>query len=341
MSMKWYVVRRILFAVFATYIALSLTFGLLTFSPNPAMMQEMMSCGMQSGGQTGECEENVREQYGLNAPLHERYQTYVVNMFTLQWGWSDLRAQPVTTALAEAWPQSAQFMIPSVLISMVLGYGIGLYSSVNQYTKTDYMGAFIAFFGISIPNFWFAVILILIFGVWVRSATLFGVSLQPLAMPVYYESEILDNAGMFSIANARQLLLPTIVVSTGAVAGQMRYSRAQALEHVNAEFVKVAKAKGAGEWRLVLKHIFRVALVPLSTYLVGQFLGLLWTGSIIIETIFQIPGIGLLTIQAIENGDTSLVMATTLIPVFLAIFGNLLQDLAYVVFDPRIDYGDR
>jgi peptide/nickel transport system permease protein len=341
MSMKWYVVRRILFAVFATYIALSLTFGLLTLSPNPAMMRDMMQCGMASGGQTDECQENIEEEYGLNAPLHERYQRYVVRMFTLEWGWSTLRAEPVTTALATAWPLSAQFMIPSVLISMLVGYGIGLYSAVNQYTKTDYFGAFIAFFGISIPNFWFAIILILVFGVWVRSATLFGVSLSPLALPVYYQTGVIDEAGMFSVANARQLILPTLVVSTGAIAGQMRYSRAQALEHVNAEFVKVAKAKGAGEWRLVIRHIFRVALVPLSTYLVGQFLGLLWTGSIIIETIFQIPGIGLLTIQAIENSDTSLVMATTLIPVFLAIFGNLLQDLAYVVFDPRIDYGDR
>lgn len=338
--MKWYVVRRLLFAVFATYVALSVTFGLLTLSPNPQLMQDMMQCGIQSGG-SDECQENLREQRGLNDPLHERYMDYVVKMFTLEWGYSDLRDQPVATAISQAWPKSAQFMIPAVLLSMVMGYGIGLYSAVNQYTKTDYAGAFIAFFGISIPNFWFAIILILIFGVWVRDATLFGVSLAPLSLPVYYKTQVLVDHGMFSVANFRQLIMPIVVVSTAAVAGQMRYSRAQALEHVNAEFVKVAKAKGAGEWRLVMRHIFRVALVPLSTYLVGQFLGLLWTGSVVIETIFQIPGIGLLTIEAITQSDTPLVMATTLIPVFLAIFGNLLQDLAYVVFDPRIDYGDR
>lgn len=336
MAMKWYVVRRILFAVFATYIALSLTFGLLTLSPNTQDMREIMQCTL-AGGDMQECEDRITSDLTLS----ERYRAYVVNMFTLDWGWSELRAQPVSTAIGQAWPRSAQFMIPAVLLSMLVGYGIGLYSAVNQYTKTDYVGSFIAFFGVSIPNFWFAIVLILIFGVWMRSASLFGVSLRPLALPVYYQTTVLDHAGMFSWANARQLILPTLVVSTGAIAGQMRYSRAQALEHVNAEFVKVAKAKGAGEWRLVLKHIFRVALVPLSTYLVGQFLGLLWTGSIIIETIFQIPGIGLLTIKAITYGDTPLVMATTLIPVFLAIFGNLLQDLAYVVFDPRIDYGDR
>lgn len=341
MSMKWYVVRRVLFAVFATYIALSVTFGLLAISPNPQMMQEMMTCGMQAEGNTESCQEGIENKYGVDRPLHERYVDYVVKMFTFEWGFSELRGQPVATAIGAAWPKSAQFMIPAILISMVVGYGIGLYSAVNQYTRTDYMGAFIAFFGISIPNFWFAIILILIFGVWMRSATLFGVSLAPLSLPVYYETQVLVDQGMFSLANFRQLIMPIVVVSTGAVAGQMRYSRAQALEHVNAEFVKVAKAKGAGEWRLVLRHIFRVALVPLSTYLVGQFLALLWTGSVVIETIFQIPGIGLLTIEAIRQSDTPLVMATTLIPVFLAIFGNLLQDLAYVVFDPRIDYGDR
>ncbi|MFB6132148.1 MAG: ABC transporter permease [Halanaeroarchaeum sp.] len=336
MSMRWYVARRVLFAVFATYIALSLTFGLLVLSPNTGDMQEVLRCTM-AGGDMQDC----RDRITSDLTLIQKYRTYVVNMFTFDWGWSELRAQPVTTALAQAWPRSAQFMIPSVLLSMLVGYGIGLYSSVNQYTTTDYVGAFVAFFGLSIPNFWFAIILILVFGVWVRSASLFGISLQPLALPVFYDTTVLDKHGMFSWANVRQLILPIIVVSTGAIAGQMRYARAQALEHVNSEFVKVAKAKGAGEWRLVLRHVFRVALVPLSTFLVGQFLGLLWTGSIVIETIFQIPGIGLLTIAAIQDGDTPLVMATTLIPVFLAIFGNLLQDLAYVVFDPRIDYGDR
>ncbi|MFB6187405.1 MAG: ABC transporter permease [Halobacteriaceae archaeon] len=336
MSMRWYVIRRLIWAVVATYLALSLTFGLLTLSPNRGELQAAMRAA-QTGQSPQKAMKKYRKRKNLDEPFIERYINYVVNMFTLNWGWSTLRQQPVTTAISNAWPMSAQFMIPATLLSIIFGYGIGLYSAMHQYETSDYIGTFIAFFGISIPNFWFAIVLILITGVWFRDATLFGISLKPFALPIYYQSTV----PMFSLENVRQLILPTIVVSTAGVAGQMRYSRAQALEYANAEFVKVAKAKGAGERRLLLRHILRVALVPLATILVADFLALLWTGSVIVETIFQIPGIGLLAFKAITNNDTALIMATTLIPVFLAIFGNLLQDLAYVVLDPRIDYGDR
>ncbi|MFB6198842.1 MAG: ABC transporter permease, partial [Halobacteriaceae archaeon] len=262
---------------------------------------------------------------------------YIIDMFQGNWGWSRMRAEPVTDAIATAWPYSAQFMIPAIILAATVAYIIGLYSAMNQYTISDYIGTFIAFFGLSIPNFWFAIMLILIFGVWMRGATVFGISLSPLALPVYYDTDV----PMFSLANLRQLILPIFVVSTGAVAGQMRYSRAQALEYANAEFVKVAKAKGASEWRILLKHILRVALVPLATVLVGDVLALLWAGSTLVEFVFQIPGIGLLAYKAIINQDTALVMGTILIPIFIAIIGNLLQDLAYVALDPRIDYGDR
>src|SRR5699024_2503952 len=129
--------------------------------------------------------------------------------------------------------------------------------------------------------------------------------------------------------------LPTATVLTTSLAGQMRFARNQTLGYINAEFMKVAKAKGAGEYRLMIRHALRVALVPLSTFLVGQFLAILWTGALVVEVIFQIPGIGLLGYKALINQDTSLVMATFLIPTFLAIVGYLIQDLAYVWLDPR------
>jgi peptide/nickel transport system permease protein len=121
----------------------------------------------------------------------------------------------------------------------------------------------------------------------------------------------------------------------------MRYSRTQALEYANSDFVKTARAKGASGWRVLVRHIFRVALVPLSTILIAEALALLFAGSFIIEAIFQIPGLGRLTLDAINQKDTPLVIGATLIPVFISIMGNLFQDLAYVLLDPRIDYGDR
>jgi peptide/nickel transport system permease protein len=200
-----------------------------------------------------------------------------------------------------------------------------LYSATHQYTATDYLGTFVAFFGVSIPNFWFGIMLILIFAV------------QLGWLPSFYSTE----AGIWTVQNAKQLILPTIVLSTAAVANNMRYSRAEALEYVTADFVKTARAKGASDWRVLLRHIFRPAMVPLMTIFIADILGLLFAGAYLTEVVFQIPGLALLSFRAIVQQDTPLVMATTLIPVFIAIVGNLLQDIAYTVLDPRIDYGDR
>jgi peptide/nickel transport system permease protein len=148
--------------------------------------------------------------------------------------------------------------------------------------------------------------------------------------------------GWIGLKNIRQLILPIVVISTAGFASQMRFSRAQAIEQANQEYVKTAHAKGASEMQVLFKHIFRVALVPLSTILVGDVLLFILSGSLIIETIFQIPGLGLIGYRALTSTpDTAVVMATSLIPIFLAVIGYLLQDLAYVALDPRISYGDR
>jgi len=322
--MKWYVLRRVAWAVLAAYIAVSLTFGLLMLTPNAGA--DVAAAQAATSGQDAEA---VREAYlerrGLDRPITEQYVDYMINIFTFDWGYSFSQGEPVLEAIGESWLFSAQYFVPSVLISALVGYSVGLYSALNRYTTTDYLGSFVAYFGISIPNFWFAIVLLLLFGV------VLGF------VPTYYDTGV----PLFSFGNLRQLVLPIVVLSTASVAGQMRYSRAQAIEYAEADFVKTARAKGASEWRVLTRHILRVALVPLSTILVVDVLAVLFAGSFIIETIFQIPGLGRLTLEAINQQDTPLVLATTLIPVFIAIIGNLLQDLAYVVLDPRIDYGDR
>lgn len=336
MGLRWYVARRLAWAVVATWIAVSLTFGLLMLAPNPGAEAAAAQCAAQ-GLDPETCRQNYLERRGLTRPIPVQYADFVGGIFTLDWGYSTSQGQPVLDAIAEAWVYSAQYFVPSILISAVLGYSIGLYSALNRYTPTDYIGSFVAYFGISIPNFWFAIVLILIVGVWFRDAQLLGVSLEPLSLRTYYQVKY----PIFSLRNAKQLILPVVVLSTASVAGQMRYSRAQALEYTNAEFVKTARSKGASMWRVLVRHILRVALVPLSTILIADILAVLFAGSFVIEAIFQIPGLGRLALTAIQQRDTDLVLATTLIPVFLAIIGNLLQDLAYVYLDPRIDYGDR
>jgi len=336
MGMKWYVVRRVAWALVATWIAVSLTFGLLVASPTPGADAAAAQAAAQ-GLDPEQARDRYLSQRGLDRPITEQYVEYMTDVLTLEWGYSVSQEETVIEALSEGWVNSAQYFIPAVLISVLLGWSIGLYSALNQYTLTDYLGSLVAYFGISIPNFWFAIVLILIVGVWFRDASLLGVSLAPLSLRTFYDASY----PVFSVANAKQLILPVVVLSTASLAGQMRYSRAQALEYARAPFVKTARAKGASSWRVLTRHVLRVALVPLSTILIVDVLAVLFAGSFIIEAIFQIPGLGRLALEAILVKDTPLVLAVTLIPVFIAIVGNLLQDLAYVVLDPRIDYGDR
>ncbi|ERG97536.1 MAG: ABC-type dipeptide/oligopeptide/nickel transport system, permease component [Haloquadratum sp. J07HQX50] len=287
MGMEWYVARRLVWAIIATWLAVSLTFGLLLTAPNPGAEAAAAQCAQQDRN-AEECRQRYLEERGLNRPAHVQYVDYMTDLAQGDLGYSMSQEKPVTEAIADAWIFSAQYFIPSIIISALAGYGIGLYSALNKYTITDYFGSFVAYFGISIPNFWFAIVLILVVGVYLRDASLLGVSLESLSLRTYYETSY----DIFSVQNIKQLILPIIVLSTASVASQMRYSRAQALEYANSDFVKTARAKGASMWRILIAHVLRVALVPLSTILIVDILAVLFAGSFIIEAIFQIPGLG-------------------------------------------------
>lgn len=340
MGMKWYVIRRLAWTLFVSWLALSVTWGLLAASPNQGEMEAAMQAA-EAGEDAEEAQERYRERRGLDRPLHEQYIDYVLGVYTLDWGWSNERSQYVTDAILDSYPYSIQYQIPAAIITVFVAYSLGLYSAMNQYTPSDYLATFTAYFGLSIPNFWFAIMGILVLGVWLQDAEILGVSLSFLRLPTYYDTGIVKSQGWLSWGNAKQLLLPIVVISTAGFASQMRYSRAQALEYANSEFVKTARAKGASDSRVLIWHILRVAMVPLSTVLVGVVLGTFFGGALIIEYIFQIPGLGLLTFNAFVQQDTPIIMATFLIGVFLTLIGYLIQDLAYVWLDPRISYGDR
>jgi peptide/nickel transport system permease protein len=177
----------------------------------------------------------------------------------------------------------------------------------------------------SIPNFWFGIILLLIFAVhldWV---------------PVIYNSDV----PVFSWANVKQLILPVFVLVTGSVGTYMRVTRNEAAEYLNTDFVKTARAKGADSNRVLTRHILRPASVPMSTTFVGSMIYLFIGQSYLVEVVFGIPGLGMLTLQAIQSQDTALVLGTSFIAIFVAVIGNLVQDIAYTVLDPRIDFSDR
>lgn len=358
--MKWYIAKRVAWAGVATLIILTIGFILMDVVPDQNLQQVEFQAQQDPDGDAEEAVQAFEERQGIAGPAHERYVSFLINFFQGDWGWSDQYQQPVTDTVIETLPYSMMYGVPAIIVSTVLGLIIGLYSAVNQYTKTDYAATFFAFFGLSIPNWWFAIVLLVIFGTflgWVDIGFNHRLAQDAEGSLTWLETVDTDESfhpafigddvegetyvGILSPANLKQLILPMFVSMTAGVAAMMRYARTEALEYVNAEFVKTAKSKGVSDWQIVARHILRPAAVPLSTILVGRFLGLFLTGSYLIEVVFGIPGLGLASFEAIIEQDQDLVLATLLVPTFFVLIGNLLQDIAYVILDPRISYGDR
>ncbi|GAB3024531.1 ABC transporter permease [Natronobiforma cellulositropha] len=322
--MAWFVGRRLVWALFATFLVVTLTFALLAASPNPETSQAAWQAA-QDGSDPEEARALVDQQHGAGDSLTTQYVSYMVSMFSLDWGQSTTYNEDVTSVIANAWVYSAITVIPATIIAVVVGFGIGLYSATHQYTTADYAATLVAFFGVSIPNFWFAIVLMLVFG------ELLGLT------PISYDSEV----PFWSLEHLSYLVLPITVLATAAVASEMRYARAEALEYVSATWTKTARAKGLSETAVTIRHVFRPATVPLVTILVADLVGIIFATAYVVEVIFGIPGLGYVSYQALVRMDTPLVLATTLIPVFVTIVANLCQDLAYTVLDPRIDYEGR
>ncbi|MFC6753082.1 ABC transporter permease [Halorubrum tibetense] len=319
-----YVGARVLWAGVVSLIIVTITFVLLAAAPNPAIREAATQAALQ-GGDPAEAAQRERELRGLDQPLYVRYLDFLQSVYTLDWGWADSRSQPVTEALWEGLFYTAQYSIPWTILTVLLGPLVGVYSAANMYSWKDHAATGFAFFGYAIPNFFFGIILLLIFGVWLD------------LIPVVYDTSV----PTFSLANANQLIIPVFVLVTGSIGATMRVSRNESAEFQNSDFMKTAKAKGVSPLRAYAFHVMRPTLVPLSTTLVGQLLALFLGSSLLVEVVFGIPGLGRLTFNALIAQDTNLVLGSTLAFTFIAVVGNLLEDIVFTVLDPRISYDDR
>jgi len=323
MGLGRYVSARVVWGVAVSIIITTITFLLLSFAPNPAIREAATRAALE-GQDPAEAAERVRELRGLDRPLHVRYLDFIENVYTLEWGWSEYRSQPVTEALGDALYYTAQYSIPWTILTVTLGPLVGVYSAANMYSWKDHAATGFAFFGYAIPNFFFGIILLLVFG-----RTLEWV-------PVIYNTDV----AVFSFENAKQLFLPVFVLVTGSIGATMRIARNESAEFINADFMKTAKAKGVTPRRAFAFHVLRPTMVPLSTTVVGQLLAIFLGSSLLVEVVFGIPGLGRLTYNALLNQDTNLVLGSTLVFTFIAVVGNVLEDIIFTILDPRISYHD-
>lgn len=324
MGIYRYIVARTLWAGLVAFIIVTMTFFILALSPDPTVQQAATQAAL-AGDDPVEAAERIERLRGLDAPMHVRYMDFLTSIATLDWGWSDHRSQPVTEALWRAIFFTAQYSIPWTILTLLLGPLIGVYSAARMYTWKDHVATGFAFFGFSIPNFFFAIILLLIFGVWLDW------------IPVTYQTDV----PVFSWDNVVQLALPVFVLVTGSIGGIMRVARNESAEFQNADFMKTAKAKGVSPVRAYAFHVMRPTMVPLSTTVVGQLLALFLGASLLVEVVFAIPGLGRTTFDALIAQDTNLVLGAILIFTFIGVIGNLLEDVVFTILDPRISYDDR
>ena len=320
-GLQVYIVRRLIYTVFIAFGIVTITFILLRLGPSSPADKYLanMSARTQDPSQVIAA---IEARYGLNKPLYEQYVNYLSNLVHGDWGWSFSTSMPVMKLIQRHWVYSFQLILLSMLFSASLGILIGIYSAINQYTKTDYLATFFSFIGISIPNFWLGIMLILVF------------SVQLGWFKTFYDTGL----PIFSLANLKALILPVITLGTGMMAGYTRYARSSTLENLRKDFVRTARAKGLPERVVIGKHVFRNAILPIITIIMFDLSGVVFGGAYLTEIIFGIPGLGRVSFNAIFANDYPVVVTITLIGAIVVLLTNLATDIVYTWLDPRIRY---
>lgn len=271
---------------------------------------------------TSEDAHRLREIYGLGRPLLERWTSWLGAALSGDLGWSRLQAKPVAEALAPALADTALLMGSALVLTLAIAIPAGILAARRPHSATDRLIGLAAFVGISAPPFWLALVLIIVF------AVLLGVLPAGGA-----------GTGGGLLASVRYLVLPLLALTLAGVGGYVRFVRAAMLETLGREWIRTARAKGVSERGVLLRHALRPAMIPVAT-LVGIDFGSLFSGALVVETVFARPGMGRLIYDAILGNDYNLALAALLLATLLTLFGNLLADLGLVLLDRRLRLGE-
>ncbi|WMT55923.1 ABC transporter permease [Truepera radiovictrix] len=264
----------------------------------------------------------IRERYRLNDPVPVQYVAWLAQVVRGDLGRSIRTNQSVTELILQKLPVTLQLALLSMLVALLIAIPIGVLSAVRKDTALDYAGTLFALSGLSVPNFWLGILLILVVSVqW---------NLLPASGYVEFSRD--------PVENLRRMIMPSLVLGTGLAAVIMRQLRASMLEALKQDYVRTARAKGLFGRRVVLRHALRNALIPVVT-LIGLQMGALLSGAVLTEQVFSIPGFGKLIVDAVFNRDYAVVQGVVLVTATAYIVINLLVDIAYALLNPRIGVG--
>jgi peptide/nickel transport system permease protein len=278
--------------------------------------------------------EQLRRNFGLDQPIYVRYWKWMASFFTGNFGYSLAQSRPVFDILMEALPNTLLLAGVSLVMVFLVGIIIGVLQAVKQYSFVDGFLSVVSLFFYSMPSFWLALMLMLIFALKVRD---WGF---PFALPATGVTSVdydFMTAGEQLRDRLSHLVLPAATLTLALAAGIARYTRGQMLEVIRQDFVRTARAKGLPERTVIMKHALRNSLIPVVT-LLGLYLPFLFSGAVFVEHIFAWPGMGRVIVDAIFQRDYPLVMATSFLFAVMVVLGNLMADVLYAVVDPRIRY---
>lgn len=315
-----FLLRRLGQSLLLLLIVSVIGFAILHLAPGGPLSQ------FAAGGDMTQADlDRIAEQLGLNRPLPVQYVEWLWRMLTGDWGLSYRDQQPVLHIIASHLGATLELMLTSTLLAMVIGAWVGILGAIRRYSLFDSLATIGAMIALSIPTFWFGLVIIYVFSV--------GLGWLPAG------NRYTMGDGSF-LNQVHHLIGPCIVLALVSTAVWSRYMRSSMLEVVNQDYIRTARAKGVPERQILLRHALRNALLPMIT-ITGLHVPTLLSGALVTETVFTWPGMGRLFLDSISYRDYPVVMGILMFTAVLVLLGSLLADLLYGVADPRISRGGR
>lgn len=333
--MKWYIIKRLLMLIPVLLGTSIIAFSLIHLAPgDPARTM----AGEHASQRTINA---IKEKYGLDKPLYIQYGIWLNRALHGDMGRSIVSNEYVTKEILDRFPNTFELTFFAMILAIAIGTMAGIISASKQYSALDYTFMGIALFGVSMPVFWLGIMLMMIFGVYLRWLPIGGrinilIPFHRITGFYLLDSIITGNFAAL-ISTLRYLILPSTALATIPMATIARVSRSSMLEVLRQDFIRTERAKGLSERVVIYKHAVRNAMIPVIT-VIGLNFGLLLAGAILTETVFSWPGIGRYVVNAVRMRDYPAVQGCVLFFALVFVIVNLVTDIIYVYIDPRIHY---
>ncbi|HVP75055.1 MAG TPA: ABC transporter permease [Gaiellaceae bacterium] len=320
--MLTFIARRVLYSIPVLFVSTFLSFTFVSLAGNPtALLRQNPRIPLNTI-------HNIEIQNHLNRSIPVRYWFWLQDVFTHKLGKSLLTFQPIWPDITRTLGHTAQVICISESLAILLGVAVGIFSAIRQYSVFDYLFTSVSFLGYAMPTFWLALLLQILF---------VDIYLK-WNVRIFYTSGLNNpHHGTWSLDRLQHIALPVMTLCIISFALYSRYMRASMLDVINSDYVRTARAKGLAEWRVIMRHIVRNALIPIVTVAALNLGGLLG-GAIVTETVFSLDGIGYYFIQRLQAADLYAVMAYLVVTSVVIIVFNLIADVLYGFLDPRIRY---